>query len=306
MSELEIIDCPLCNSKRYRKEFTGKDYLFSQEEFTVVKCENCEVLFTNPRVREDKISRYYFSDYPAYKEIEESNSFKKIKHKIGGIFGNPHLEILKLLKSIKAKDVLEIGPGNGSLLFFLKEHNFEVIGVEKDRNCVEKIREKGIPCYLGDLNEVVSEIGFKKFDAIVLCHVFEHLYDPKKTLQKIYDLLNENGIIYIIIPNIGSLEAKIFGKYWRGLDLPRHTVHYDISSIRSTLVEKGFKIIKLENQIFPSSFLESIAFRFFKKGKLPKKLYYSLYYPWKLLSPIHTRIIGSGIVKVIVSKNETI
>lgn len=304
MEDLEHIDCPLCGSDKHDIAIVSKDYLFSQKEFNISKCESCGVLFTNPRVKEDQISYYYYSDYSPFKEVKQLGLFQKAKNRLGCLFGNPHLEVLQILQSIKAGTVLEIGPGNGSLLYFLKDHGFEVIGIEKDSNCVELIRGKGIPCYLGDLNDVIDRIGTKKFDAIIMCQVFEHLYHPKKTLRKIHNLLKEKGIIYLTLPNIGSFEARLFGKYWRGIDLPRHIVHYDINTIRATLTETGFNIIKLENHIFSSSFLESIAFRFFKKGKMPDKLYYLLYYPWKLLSPLHHILIGSGIIEVIAIKNE--
>jgi len=301
--DLEYTNCPFCKSKKNKQLFVGKDYLFSQENFTVVKCASCGLLFTNPRVKENQISSYYYSGYSPYKEVRQQTILEKIKNKVGQFFGNPHREILQILRSIEAKTVLEIGPGNGNLLYFLKENGFEVAGVEIDKTCVKRIREKGICCYLGDLNETISEIGSKKFDAVILFHVFEHLYHPKETLKKIYDLLSEIGLIYISLPNSSSLEAKLFGKYWRGFDLPRHIVHYDVNSITKILLQMGYKIIKIENQIFPSSFLESIAFRFFRKGKMPDKLYYSLYYPWKLLCPVMIKFIGSGVISVIAGKN---
>lgn len=302
MSELEYIDCPLCDSKNHENLFIGKDYLFSQKEFTVVKCKSCDLLFTNPRVKEDQISYYYYSAYSPFKEIKQAGLFQKAKNKLGRLFGNIHWEILQILQSIQATTVLEIGPGNGSLLYFLKDHGFEVVGVEMDSNCVNRMRKKGVVCYLGDLKDVIDRIGSKKFDAIIMCHVFEHLYHPKETLISIYNLLNEQGIIYINIPNRCSMEAKMFGKYWRGFDLPRHIVHYDSRTIRLILTETGFNIIKCKNQLFPSSFVESIAFRFFRRGKMPDKLYHSLYYPWKLLSPVHHRLIGSGVLKLFARK----
>jgi 2-polyprenyl-3-methyl-5-hydroxy-6-metoxy-1,4-benzoquinol methylase len=302
-NDTEYVDCPLCDSNHLEPRFISKDYLFSQREFSIVRCRSCGLYFTNPRIKASQISNYYFSSYPAYKEsMRSAGSFSKIKTSLGSLLGNPHHHILNLLKSVRAKTVLEIGPGAGNLLSFLKEHGFEVVGVEIDAKCVERIREKGIACYLGDLNEVMGAIDPKKFDAVILHHVFEHLYRPLETLKTIHNLLKENGIVYLSIPNSGSIEAKLFGKYWRGLDLPRHVIHYNPNTIRSILAETGFRIIKLENDIFPSSFIESIGFRFFRNGKMPNRLYYLLYYPWKLTSPIHTKIIDSGVMRVVASK----
>lgn len=302
MNKLEHINCPLCDSNNHRKLFTGKDYLFSQEKFTVARCKSCGLFFTNPRVTEDRVPYYYYSEYSPYREVKQSANFlSKIKNRLGYILGNRHCQILEILQSIKAKNALEIGPGAGSLLSFLKEHGFEVVGVEIDSKCVERIREKGIVCYLGDLKEVVGEMGSAKFDAVILHHVFEHLYHPLETLRNIHKLLNENGIVYLSIPNSASIEARLFGKYWSGFDLPRHVIHYDINSIRRILSMTNFTIAKLEKEFFPSSFVESIGFLLFKR-RIPQILYSILYYPWKILGVVHTKIIGSGCMRIVATK----
>ncbi len=300
MKELEYTVCPICGSKEYRVLFTGKDYLLSQEEFTIVRCGSCKVIFTNPRIKEDQISHYYFADYVPYKKLRQHVIVQKAKNIFGQVFGNSHWEILKELQSHEVRSVLEIGPGSGELLFFLKKHGFDVAGVEIDTDCVNRIRERGTPCYQGDLNKVMDGIGSKKFDAVILYHVFEHLYYPKETLRSIYNLLNNNGIIYLSMPNINSVEARLFGKYWSGIDLPRHIVHYSKGNIKQILIEAHFEIIKLENEFF-TSFLESLGFFLFKK-KMPSKLYFLSYYPWKLSKHIHMKIIGSGVMKIIAKK----
>jgi 2-polyprenyl-3-methyl-5-hydroxy-6-metoxy-1,4-benzoquinol methylase len=300
--DLEYTSCPICGLNDFEKELTSKDFLFSRREFSVVRCRSCGLLFTNPRVRENQIPKYYFPDYYPYKDVKQSTFIQKAKRILGKLPGDIHLRILEVLKSFNAKDVLEIGPANGSLLFFLKEHGFEVTGVEIDRNCAEKIRGKGIPCLQGDLNENMREIGQKRFDAVILCHVLEHLYRPKETLKNIYNLLNEQGIIYLNLPNSGSFEARIFGKYWLGFDLPRHVVHYDTETIGAVLFETGFHIYKLENVPDPSFIIQSMAYCFFKKGTMPEKLYYLLYYPLKLLGPLYVRLIGSSVMSIVAGK----
>ncbi len=104
------------------------------------------------------------------------------------------------------------------ITLFAKKYCSDVVGVEIDSYCVNRIRERGIPCYQGDLNKVIDEIGSKQFDAIILHHVFDHNYHPQETLRNIYNLLNDNGIIYLSIPNVDFFEARFFKQYWRGLD----------------------------------------------------------------------------------------
>lgn len=300
--DLEYTSCPICGLNDCENEFTSKDFLFSRREFSVVRCNACGLHFTNPRVRENQIQKYYFPDYYPYKDVKQSTFIRKGKGILGKYPGDIHSGILEALKSINAKDVLEIGPANGSLLFFLKGHGYKVTGVEIDRNCAEKIRGKGIPCLQGDLNENMSELGQKRFDAVILCHVLEHLYRPKETLKNIYNLLNEQGIIYLTLPNSGSFEARIFGKYWYGFDLPRHVIHYDTETIEAILNEAGFHIHKLDDVLEPPFIIQSTAYSFFKKGMIPERLYYLFYYPLKLLGPLYVRLIGSSVMSVVAGK----
>ena len=191
--QLEKVNCPLCDCTDYRKLFTGQDYLFSKEEFTVVQCIDCGLHFTNPRVKEEQITHYYHPAYTPYKNIRESTYFPKVKSWLSRQFGSTHWEIHRMLQSVGARTVLEIGPGNGRLLKFLQDKGFAVAGVETDQNCVRRIREHSIICHHGRLEEVHKEL--KNFDAVIFCHVLEHLYHTQKTLKIIGNILRDKGIV---------------------------------------------------------------------------------------------------------------
>jgi len=259
-------------------------------------------MYTNPRIKEKQIGDYYFPEYAPYNIKQSKGIVRKIKNKINSMLGDNTISILEEFKHMEAKTVLEIGPGSGNFLSMLKEHGFTVAGVDIDKNCVQQLRSEGITCYQGSLTEVIDEIIPNKFDAIILCQVFEHIYNPIETLKLLYKLLNQNGFIYITVPNSNSWEARLFKKHWRGFDLPRHVVHYDDITIKKILTKNGFVIKRLASIVFPSSFLESVGFRFFKNNHIPKLLYLILYYPWKLLQTILVKVIGSGVIEIIVYK----
>ena len=54
MSE-RLIKCPLCKSGNILNHSLVKDYAVSQKEFTLCRCGDCELLFTNPRPKEEEI-----------------------------------------------------------------------------------------------------------------------------------------------------------------------------------------------------------------------------------------------------------
>jgi SAM-dependent methyltransferase len=61
-----------------------------------------------------------------------------------------------------------------------------------------------------------------QFDLIMFHHVYEHLVDPRETLELARELLAEHGQILIRIPLADSLAARKYGEHWVQLDAPRH------------------------------------------------------------------------------------
>ena len=64
---IEIKHCQICNGNNFLRITKTKDYSTSNEEFVIVKCQDCEFLFTNPRVKEEKIGEYFFISRQIYK-----------------------------------------------------------------------------------------------------------------------------------------------------------------------------------------------------------------------------------------------
>ena len=61
-------------------------------------------------------------------------------------------------------------------------------------------------------DEPIEKINFngKKFDVVFLLQVFEHISNPQNLLNQIKKCLNENGIIYIEVPNINDALYSIY------------------------------------------------------------------------------------------------
>ena len=47
-----LVDCPLCNSKRF-------SVLFSKNGFDFVRCKKCSLVYVNPQLQEEKMIDYY-------------------------------------------------------------------------------------------------------------------------------------------------------------------------------------------------------------------------------------------------------
>jgi 2-polyprenyl-3-methyl-5-hydroxy-6-metoxy-1,4-benzoquinol methylase len=96
------------------------------------------------------------------------------------------------------------------------------------------------------------------YDLIVMQHVFEHIARPAECLAKCFDLLAHGGILCIAIPNIDSLEARVSSRFWQGLDVPRHLLHFREAVLLNLLKRSGYEVQSTRPQLMPSTLSESI------------------------------------------------
>lgn len=61
-----------------------------------------------------------------------------------------------------------------------------------------------------------------EFDVVILSHVIEHLHDPVALLKMCHLLLEKNGLLVLLTPNVASYGHRKFGAGWCGLESPRH------------------------------------------------------------------------------------
>ena len=54
------------------------------------------------------------------------------------------------------------------------------------------------------------------------------------------------------MPNVESAEARVFGSYWHGLELPRHLFHYSPGSLKFLAVSVGLREVSLETRRNPA------------------------------------------------------
>ena len=64
----------------------------------------------------------------------------------------------------------------------------------------------------------------ESFDVITCFDVLEHLYEPRRVMARVSEWLKPGGMFYVLVPNVDSAEARVFGSYWHGLELPQTPV----------------------------------------------------------------------------------
>jgi 2-polyprenyl-3-methyl-5-hydroxy-6-metoxy-1,4-benzoquinol methylase len=73
-----------------------------------------------------------------------------------------------------------------------------------------------------------------------MVHVLEHTRNPKKVLDKIFEILSDKGYIYIEVPNLKTPYNNLKKKYFFFF----HLYYFSDYTLKLLLELSGFKIIK--------------------------------------------------------------
>ncbi|MGH8516884.1 MAG: class I SAM-dependent methyltransferase, partial [Panacagrimonas sp.] len=116
--------------------------------------------------------------------------------------------------------LLEIGCGHGERLQRLASCGWSASGVDFDALAVDTCRQHGLDVRLGRLED--QRFDPESFDAIVLNHVIEHVADPVRLLEECVRVARPGARLVMVTPNAGGALHRVFGRFWRGLEAPRH------------------------------------------------------------------------------------
>ncbi|MEX2568324.1 MAG: class I SAM-dependent methyltransferase [Cyclobacteriaceae bacterium] len=232
-----------------------KDHVVSKESFIICECSNCKLWFTNPRPDKDNINRYYQSaNYISHQN--KANNIINIIYKIIRNFTIKQ-KIKWLNEKVNKKGrLLDFGCGTGHFLKAAHKNGWDTYGIEPDIYAAKLAKTKN---QVKLLNGLIDLDNHKKFDAITLFHVLEHIHDLNKTLSKLLNHLKKRGTLFIAIPNRNSKDAQDFKEYWASLDIPRHLYHFN-QPVMGYLANKfDCRIIDIKPMVFDSYYITMLS-----------------------------------------------
>jgi SAM-dependent methyltransferase len=132
-----------------------------------------------------------------------AQEFERIKH-LPDSENNARINQLIHDRVLDAKKtLLDIGSGLGVFPYQVQCYLNKVYSIEPNKDSSDFINSLGIECYQGNYKPGVFN---RKFDIVSIIHVLEHTRDPVGFLKNIAGELEEDGIVYIEVPDAIEFE----------------------------------------------------------------------------------------------------
>ena len=284
-NELEHVDaCPYCNSKERTlayKDVQDWSFYCARGNWSYWDCSQCQTLYLDPRPKKSSIWMAY-SVYYTHSTSRLRKFYvilrERLRNECWFVWYNidvtprigvpialqwlllplkqrlaePFLQIQ--LSRLPRGKLLDIGCGDGKVMEHAQQLGWDVVGVEIDPEAVRVAKNAGLNVIEADYDQVNK--FSEQFDCVICSHVLEHLHQPMDLLERIKQVLKPGGYVLLVLPNSLSTVRMQFGKYWRGLESPRHLGIPSSFSILNTMRRVGFDAV-LMNTSHKETYAES-------------------------------------------------
>lgn len=245
------MECRICGNTENNSLHLVREMMFGYRDiFQYFQCNHCLCL----QIKEPPtdLSRYYPLSYYSYNLHTKKSIVGEIikirdiydltkENTIGSFFSkkypNERMQILSRISITKENSILDVGCGNGKLLYALKEMGFnKLLGIDpfidKDINYINGLTIKK--------EEIFHIEG--KWNIIFFYHSLEHIFQQHQVMKKISEILDDNGVCIIAIPIVSSYAWEYYGVDWVQLDAPRHFYLHSSKSINHLINNYGLYV----------------------------------------------------------------
>jgi len=199
-------------------------------------CNDCGFVFVSPILDEETILSYY-KNYSNYEHPQHDGKRPQVELN----------QIHRYFDFIKSRfnqgfrgHAADIGCATAYGLSLFKEEGWNVLGLDPSRKCAElskALYDVEVEQCFFDVNMLKKH---QKFDLVMFCHVFEHLLNPAVVAKQLHQIMTNEGIVYIEVPNLQKPEApKCYFSF-------EHINYFTPTSLTNLMSKNGFEVDLLE------------------------------------------------------------
>lgn len=243
---MEYINCNICD--------TDETYRITiQNDYRVVKCKNCGLVYVNPRPTQETLIELY-NDYHQ-RDGKDEYTWARLMQKN---FSNVSALLSRRFPG-KGK-ILDIGCGYGHFIKIMENYGWTASGIEPSSRTIRYAKSKGLNVFETTIEDAVFPES--SFEAVTAFYVLEHLFEPLSVLKKIHAMLKPRGVVVLRIPHTTPI-VKLLGLFNiknNLYDLPFHMYDFSPNTIRLLLGKAGFSSIRIipGSPTIPRKFSERI------------------------------------------------
>lgn len=211
-------------------------------------------LRVDPTPSAEEVEQYYLNEFYSGEYKQFNDSQLEVQQSQKDFFRLRYQFIADqceaALGPLAGKTLLDIGCGYCQALLYFRERGFDVTGLEPSKEGAEYGASQGIPVVRAGIENMPRDLG-KRFDAVTLLNVLEHLREPARALTEIRErYLKPNGVLAIDVPNefndFQTTANKIhnLGEWW--VHAPVHLNYFSPGSLRKLLEHCGYRVIHAE------------------------------------------------------------
>lgn len=243
---LEFVTCNLCggnNAPAYCR--VGR--------FSIVRCEDCGLLYTNPRPPARDIAGiysegYFVSDNPSEVGYDDYSTHSK---GLKQVFSE-HLDVIEELVCPPAS-IVDIGCAFGYFLETAKSRGWSAEGVELSAYASQVAMENAlVTVHTGTISD--AGLASSAYDVATMWDMLEHSPDPAKDLAETSRILKPGGYLFLTVPDAGSLIARMMGPHWYGFkSAAEHNYFFSRDVLSQMLSRAGFNFLWARRGAWPCS-----------------------------------------------------
>lgn len=239
---MTALPCPLCGgASSFLATLTDHRYRQTDWLAHYHRCSDCGCAFQHPQPSREQAATFYGQGY--WGEACETGWLAHTMSRY--VSAMLRLDLLPRARNMEGQPgrvLLDFGCSRGDWLALLARRGWQVSGVDGDARAVQAARNLGLRVELADA-ESWQETPLS-LDALTLLHVLEHSHQPASFLARCHRALRPNGLLLLRVPAFESLQSRLLGGAWKGLEPPRHLWQFTRKGLFNLLERNGFSILQ--------------------------------------------------------------